>query len=55
MHNKFLTAANADSKLRELRDANRIAQRRQSLFSIAIGLIILALIYANNFAVQSRQ
>lgn len=47
MHDKFLTAAGADSKLRKLRDAEINAQKQKSIFVIAAGFVLLALIYAS--------
>lgn len=48
MTDRFLTAAQADSKLRKFKEA----QTRQSIFAIAAGLAVLALIYASSLAVQ---
>ena len=54
MHDKFFTAADADTKLRKLRDAEINAQKEKSIFTITAGLLLLVLIYVTNFAVQSR-
>ena len=52
MYDKFFTAADADTKLRKLRDAEINAQKQKSIFTIAAGLLLLALIYASNFAIH---
>ena len=54
MHDKFFTAADADTKLRKLRDAEISAQKQKSIFAIAAGLLLLALIYASNFAIYRK-
>ena len=54
MHDKFLTAAGADDKLRKLRDAEIKAQKQKSIFVFAAGLVLLALIYISNFAIYRR-
>lgn len=53
MSDKFLIAADADSKLRKLREAETKSQRQESIFAIAAGLAVLALIYASSFAFRS--
>ena len=53
MSDKFLIAADADSKLRKLREAETKSQRQASMFVIAAGLAVLALIYASSFAFRS--
>ncbi len=53
MSDKFLIAADADSRLRKLREAETKSQRQESIFAIAAGLAILALIYASSFAFRS--
>jgi hypothetical protein len=52
MQDRFLTAAQADSQLRKLREAEMDAQKQKSIFAIVAGLSLLALIYASSFAVQ---
>ena len=54
MHDKFSTAAQADSKLRKLRDAEINTQKQKPIFAIAAGLLLLALIYVSNFAIHRR-
>ena len=54
MHDKFFTAADADTKLRKLRDAEISAQKQTSVFAIAAGRVLLSLIYLSNFAVHRR-
>ena len=52
MPDKFHIAAQADSKLRKFREAETKAQTLQSIFAIAAGLALLAVIYASSLAVQ---
>lgn len=52
MQDKFFTAADADSKLRKIRDAEIDAQKQKSLFAIIAGLLLLALIYISNFSIH---
>ena len=52
MHDKFFTAAEADTKLRKLREAELNAQKQKSIFALAAGLVLLALIYISNFAIH---
>jgi hypothetical protein len=52
MHDKFFTAAEADTKLRKLRDAELNAQKQKSIFALVAGLVLLALIYVSNFAIH---
>ena len=54
MHDKFFTAADADTKLRKLRDAEINAQKEKSIFTITAGLLLLVLIYVSNFALNPR-
>ena len=54
MHDKFFTASSADSKLRKLREAEIRAQKEKSIFTIAAGLVLLALIYVSNFSIHRR-
>ena len=54
MHDKFFTAAEADTKLRKLRDAELNAQKQKSIFALAAGLVLLALIYVSNFSIHRR-
>ena len=50
MQNKFFTAANADSKLRQFREAEKKAQNRQVMFIIAAVFTLLVLIFAYGLA-----
>jgi hypothetical protein len=55
MSDKFLTAAQADSRLRKFMDAEINARKRKSsIFAIVAGLLLLALTYISSFAVQGK-
>ena len=51
MQNRFFTAANADSKLRQFREREKKAQNRQLMFTLAAVFTLLALIFAYGLAV----
>jgi hypothetical protein len=55
MSDKFLTAAQADSRLRKFMDAEINARKRKSsIFAIVAGLLLLALTFISSFAVQGK-